>query len=197
MCVIDIGAHIGLFSVCFSQLAGPNGKIICFEPTPGTFSILKDTLRLNHCDNVTALQAAVGSAAGTATFYVSTVLKGCNANSLVLNKDKKEAKGYDVTISTVDLICQQYNVKPGLIKVDVEGAELDVLKGSSSTMKTIRPFFILGLHPVPIAMKGDSLKEIWDLIKDHKYKVMYNESEMSEADFISQPVIFDVRLFPA
>ena len=41
MDIMDIGAHIGLFSACSSQLTGPGGKIICIEPTPGTFSILK------------------------------------------------------------------------------------------------------------------------------------------------------------
>jgi hypothetical protein len=85
MHIIDIGAHIGLFSVCSSRLTGSTGKIICFEPTPGTFSILKNTLRLNHCDNVIARQEAVSDKEGKATFFVSKTA-GCNSNSLVKNK---------------------------------------------------------------------------------------------------------------
>src|ERR1700741_5332182 len=47
MDIIDIGAHLGLFSTFCSKLTEGNGKIVCFEPTPGTFSILQQTLRLN------------------------------------------------------------------------------------------------------------------------------------------------------
>lgn len=196
MHVIDIGAHIGLFSVCTSQLTGPKGKTICFEPTPGTFSILKETLRLNHCDNVTAVQAAVGATQGNTTFYISNALAGCNSNSLVLNKDQSKAEAYDVTITTIDAICAEYDLKPGLIKVDVEGAELDTMRGGVNTMKTARPLFIVGLHPAFIKMKGDTLKQIWDLIKEHRYKVICDKSEMNEAGFVNETSLFDVQLIP-
>lgn len=193
MHIIDIGAHIGLFSVCTSQLTGPTGKIVCFEPTPGTFAILKETLRLNHCNNVAAQQAAVGAVPGKATFYVGDE-EGDNSNSLVLNKGKSH--GYDVTVTTVDKVCQDHNLKPSLVKVDVEGAELDVLKGAVNTMTTTRPLMILGLHPSFIDIKGDSLQQIWDIIKERRYEVIYNDSKMSEADFLSQKQIFDVQLLP-
>ncbi len=196
MQVIDIGAHIGLFSVCTSQLTGPTGKIICFEPTPDTFSILKETLRINHCDNVIAQQAAVGVAPGKATFYISNELEGCNSNSLVLHKDKKQIEGYDVTITSIDALCSEYSLKPDLIKIDVEGAELDVLKGGINTLKTGRPLIILGLHPAFIAAKGDSLNEIWDLLKECRYQVIYDGSEITETDFIIQHALFDVRCLP-
>ena len=196
MDIIDIGAHIGLFSVCTAQLTGPKGNIICFEPTPGTFSILKETLRLNHCDNVTPVQAAVGATQGKTTFYISNAMAGCNSNSLVLNKDKAKAEAYDVAITTIDAVCADYNLNPGLIKVDVEGAELDTLKGGVGTMKTARPMFIVGLHPAFIKIKGDNLKQIWDLIKEHRYKVICDKTEMKEADFINQTNLFDVQLIP-
>jgi len=56
---------------------------------------------------------------------------------------------------------------------------------------------IIGLHPAFIKTKGDSLKEIWDMIKQYRYDVMYEGSKMSEADFISQTDLFDVRLVPS
>lgn len=196
MNIIDIGAHIGLFSVCTGKLTGPAGKVFSFEPTPGTFSILKETLRLNHSANVTAVQAAVGAASGHATFYVSNDVEGCNSNSLVLNKDKSKAEGYDVIITTIDEVCNQYNIKPRLIKVDVEGAELDTLRGGVKAMQSARPLFIVGLHPAFIKIKGDTLKQIWDLIKEHRYKVICDKAELNEADFVNQLDLFDVQLIP-
>jgi FkbM family methyltransferase len=195
MQIIDIGAHIGLFSVCTSQLVGPSGKIISFEPTLGTFDLLKNTLRLNDCTNVIPRDEAVGSTPGKATFYVSDAIAGCNSNSLVKINEKGQA-GYEVTITTIDNICRDYNLKPGLVKIDVEGAELDVLKGATNTLKTARPLIILGLHPGFIKTKGDSLKEIWDVLTGNNYKVTLGGQEMSEHEFISQDDLFDVQLFP-
>lgn len=193
--VIDIGAHIGLFSVYCSRLAGTSGKIISFEPTPGTFSIMQETLRLNKCSNVIPMQAAVGASPGKATFYVSNEHEGCNANSLV--KNRNNAQGYDIDMRSIDSICREEGMKPRLIKIDAEGAELDVLKGGLETFQNVKPLVILGLHPAFIKSKGDSLSGIWDLVKSCNYKMLYNEKEMTESEFISQADLFDVQLIPA
>jgi FkbM family methyltransferase len=184
MRIMDIGAHIGLFSACSSQLSGTTGKIICFEPTPGTFSILKDTLRLNHCDNVIALPAAVSDKEGNATFYVSSTA-GCNSNSLIKNQWGGNPVGYDVQLVTIDGIATKNNFKPALIKIDAEGAELDVLKGGVQTFKEHKPVLILGLHPAFIKEKGDSLEAIWDLLASIPYKIIMDGKEMTKQDFLN------------
>lgn len=192
MQIIDIGAHIGLFSACSSKLTGPTGKIICFEPTPGTFSILKETLHLNHCDNVITRQAAVSDKEGTATFYVSHTA-GCNSNSLVKNKSGNQLSAYDVQLVTIDSIVAGYNLHPSLIKIDAEGAELDVLKGGIKTFKDHKSVLILGLHPAFIAQKGDSLEAIWDLLVNVPYKIELDGIEMTRLDFCSRDLLFDVH----
>jgi FkbM family methyltransferase len=175
-------------------LTGPTGKIICFEPTPGTFSILKETLRLNHCDNVTAVQAAVSDKEGTATFYVSSTA-GCNSNSLVKNKSGNQLSAYDVQLVTIDSIVAEYVIHPSLIKIDAEGAELDVLKGGIKTFKEHKPVLILGLHPDFIKQKGDSLEMIWDLLEAVPYKIIHESKEMIKQDFCSKDLLFDVHCF--
>jgi FkbM family methyltransferase len=194
MQIIDIGAHIGLFSACSSQLTGPTGKIICFEPTPGTFSILKETLRLNNCNNVTAVQAAVSDKEGNATFYVSST-EGCNSNSLIKNQWGGNPVGYDVHLVTIDGIVAKNNLRPSLIKIDAEGAELDVLKGGVKTFKEYKSVLILGLHPSFIKEKGDSLDAIWDLLASIPYKVIMEGKEMTRQDFCSRDLLFDVHCF--
>jgi FkbM family methyltransferase len=194
MQILDIGAHIGLFSACSSQLTGPTGKIICFEPTPGTFSILKETLRLNHCDNVTAVQAAVSDKEGNATFYVSSTA-GCNSNSLIKNEWGGNPVGYDVKLVTIDSVVVANSIKPDLIKIDAEGAEQDVLKGGMKTFKDNRPVLILGLHPSFIKEKGDSLEAIWDLLASIPYKIKLDGKEMKRQDFCNHDQLFDVHCF--
>jgi FkbM family methyltransferase len=194
MQVMDIGAHIGLFSVYTSQLVGTTGKIICFEPTPGTFAILKRTLKLNHCDNVLPIQAAVADKEGKATFYVGNTA-GCNSNSLVENKSKEELSAYDVQLVTIDSIVAQYSFKPELIKIDAEGAELDVLKGGLKTFRELKPVLILGLHPSFIKQKGDSLEAIWDLLKSQQYEITLEDKTLTKESFCSHDLIFDVHCF--
>lgn len=194
MHIIDIGAHLGLFSACASQLTGPQGKIICIEPTPGTFSILEKTIELNHCTNVTAVQAAVSDKEGMATFYVSHTA-GCNSNSLVKNKAENDLSFYDVRLVTIDSLVQQYALHPSLIKIDVEGAELDTLKGGLHTLATFKPVLILGLHPAFINQKGDSLEAIWDLLQSNRYEVKAEGKRMTREDFCSADLLFDVHCF--
>jgi FkbM family methyltransferase len=194
MQIIDIGAHIGLFSACSSQLTGPTGKIICFEPTPGTFSILEDTLRLNHCDNVTAVQAAVSEKEGIATFYVSSTA-GCNSNSLIKNQWGGNPVGYEVRLVTIDGIVAENNFKPSLIKIDAEGAELDVLKGGIKTFRDYKPVLILGLHPDFIKEKGDSPEAIWDFLEAVPYIIKLDGKEMTRQDFCGRDLLFDVHCF--
>lgn len=195
--IIDIGAHIGLFSACASQLTGPNGKTICFEPTPGTYALLLKTMKLNHCDNVIPVQAAVSDKVGDATFYVSNADEGCNSNSLVKNRAEKDFTTYAVKLVTIDSVTAEYSLTPTLIKVDVEGAELDTLKGGVATFKKHRPILVIGLHPAFIKQKGDSLEAIWDLLKEANYRVMLDEKEMTREDFCSRELLFDVHCFPA
>jgi len=192
MHIIDIGAHLGLFAVVSSQLAGDTGKIVCFEPTPGTYAVLNQTLKLNQCNNVIPVQGAVSDKEGTAIFYVSEI-GGCNSNSLVKNKPEKETKGYEVKLFTIDKIVQQYALIPNLIKIDAEGAELDVLKGGLNTFQKFRPILILGLHPDVINKKGDSLENIWDLLHESGYQVKENDNKVTKTDFCNRTLLFDVH----
>lgn len=194
MQLIDIGAHIGLFSTAASKLTGPDGKIICFEPTPGTFKVLQETLRLNKCHNVTAVQSAVSDRVGEDTFYVSETAV-CNSNSLVKNKDEVASTPYPVKLVTIDSIVTNYSIKPSLIKIDAEGAELDVLKGGLKTFDTLKPLLILGLHPDFIRQKGDSLEDIWDLLVAKNYEIRMEGITLTKSQFCSKTVLFDVHCF--
>ncbi len=192
MHIIDIGAHLGLFSVISSQLVCDSGKIVCFEPTPGTYAILEQTLKMNHCDNVIPVQGAISNMEGSAVFYVSET-PGYNSNSLVKNKQGEEVTAADVKLFTIDGVVHTFSLHPGLIKIDAEGAELDVLQGGVKTFRQFKPMLILGLHPLFIKQKGDSLEKIWDLVEQSGYQVKENGKIVTKTDFCSRSLLFDVH----
>ena len=195
MHIVDVGAHLGLFSVACSQLAGPSAKIVSFEPTPGTYSVLTKTLELNHCDNVTPVQGAISDKEGEAVFYVSTI-GGCNSNSLVKNKIESKLNEHTVTLFTIDQVVEKYSLTPGLLKIDAEGAELDVLKGGRNTLQKFKPILILGLHPTFINQKGDTLEGIWDRLSEAGYEIRENEKTLIKSDFCGRQLLFDVHCIP-
>src|SRR5262245_11518822 len=80
--VMDIGAHLGLFSVFMSRQVGPSGRVFSFEPTSHTRQALEQTIRLNHCSNVEVRAEAVAGSSGTAMLY-DTGHALSNANSLI------------------------------------------------------------------------------------------------------------------
>jgi FkbM family methyltransferase len=195
--IIDIGAHIGLFSVIASQVAGSRGKVFAFEPAPSTYKLLQHTIDINHKkDVIEPFQKAVGKEAGKITFFVSDG-EADNSNSLVNYKDDRALHGIDVEVTSVDAFVQEKNLsRLDFIKIDVEGAEYDTLRGAAGTLKSLRPVCIVAIHPEPIQAKGDRLEDIYDLIAGCRYRITYNEKELSKAELLVNKELIDLHIYP-
>lgn len=194
--VIDVGAHLGLFSVCAWQCTGRKGKVYSFEPTPTTFALFQETIRINHAQEyIKPVQAAVASQKGKVTFYLGEGDINVS-NSIVAHPDRKRT-GYEVQMLALDEFVEENNTgKIDFMKIDAEGAEMSVLKGARKILTEHRPICILGMHPNSILKFGDSLKGIWDLIHEMGYRVEHEGSLMEEADFCGRQRLFEVHLLP-
>jgi len=195
--VLDIGAHIGLFATAAAQLTGKDGKVYAFEPAAETQALLKQTIAINHFENVIEPhQEAMGAASGKTIFYVSAI-KGDNSNSLVSYKDDRELHAMEVDMFSIDdFVKQQKLNKLAFIKIDVEGAEYDALTGATATLKDMRPACIVAIHPEPIAAKGDSLEKIYDLIIGCGYNIYYADKMISKAYLCNNRELIDLHILP-
>lgn len=193
--VLDIGAHIGLTAVLFGQKVASTGRVFSFEPTPISFSVLKETIRINQLENViTPVNSPVTETSGKVNFYISNTAVDV-ANSLVAWEKGKELHGITVDAFSVDDFVQQQKIaKVDFMKIDAEGVEYKVLKGAKETLRTHMPLIILALHPIAIATNGDSLGEIYTLVKGFGYNIFLNQKEMDEDQFCKQIGLFDVHL---
>lgn len=196
--ILDIGAHIGLFSVVAAQLAGDKGKVFAFEPSTETNTLLKQTISINRLNNnIEAHGEAMGAVSGKTVFYVSAV-KGDNSNSLVSYKDDRQLFPLEVDMYCIDDFVQSKNIGSlGFIKIDVEGSEYDALCGAKNTLQKLRPACIVAIHPEPIAAKGDSLEKIYDLIAGNNYLIYYQNKIISKTDFCSNRELIDLHILPA
>src|SRR5579864_1291726 len=141
----DLGAHLGLITVVMAQCVGPKGSVISFEPTPFTNSILRRTVRINGIQNVVEVRnEAVSDVNGRASFH-DTNNEASNANSLV--RGPQTHHSLEVSTIALDDFADERNLRPAVIKIDVEGAEFDVLRGATRLIRRVRPALWLALHP--------------------------------------------------
>jgi len=193
--VLDIGGHIGLFAVVTARLVGCEGKIFSFEPTPFTRSVLQQVVDLNGVGDVVEVRAEAVSATRGETVFYDTGDEVSNANSLV-RTERSKAEIRVPTIS-VDAFVAERGLTVSCIKIDVEGAELDVLVGAERTFREQRPVARLGLHPKFIEQNGQSLDEIWERLASYRLDVIFDGVRMDRDRFVSQSDLFDVNLIPS
>jgi FkbM family methyltransferase len=146
MTMYDVGANVGFLTIIAGRLVGPTGHVIGFEPFPGSARQIELNARLNGFTHVTVCQKALADADGTAQFLVSD-----EPNWSRLVSDDPILVGQvgeiPVTVCRLDTIVREADLPlPDLIKIDVEGRELDVLAGASDTLRRSRPFLVIELH---------------------------------------------------
>ena len=124
--VVDVGGHHGVYTHMFSSLLGATGKVHVFEIFPPSFRYLE--MRFGHCPNVFFHNAAVSDRDGFESIHVAENNEMCG----ILEKNgQKIAQIESVTLDT--FLADEDGVS--LIKIDVEGAELNVLRGAKETLK--------------------------------------------------------------
>jgi len=192
--VLDIGGHIGLFAVVTARLVGPEGRVFSFEPTPFTRSVLQEVVDLNDCSAIVEVRVEAVSAKAGETVFFDTGDAISNANSLV--KTGRSKAEIPVTLTSVDEFTQEKGLKIDCLKIDVEGAELDVLMGARQTFLEHRPVARLGLHPPFIAQNGQTLEEIWETLAGYKMRIVFDYEPATKEWFCSQDNLFDVDLIP-
>ena len=141
--VVDIGAHIGLFSVYASSIS-ETGKVYAFEPFVNNFKQLKEHKEINHQDNLSIYNIAISDKAGTATLNLSPDNNtGGHSLHLKTHSDNK------VEVETMSLtsFCAQENIdKIDYLKLDCEGAEFTILQADESILNRVRKI-VMECHP--------------------------------------------------
>ncbi len=161
MNVLDVGAHHGLYTLLASKLVGPKGKVVAFEPSPRERVRLRKHLRLNACRNVILEPVALGRETGEAElFLVDGAHDWCNS----LRPPVVDATSHSIRVTVVKLEEELKKLsinKVDFIKLDVEGAELDVLAGALDLLKSNpRPFILAEVYDIRTLPWGYPAREI-------------------------------------
>jgi FkbM family methyltransferase len=169
--------------------------VISFEPTPFTNSILRRTVRINGMQKVVEVRnEAVSNVSGHASFH-DTNNQASNANSLV--RGPQTHHSLEVSTIALDDFAEARNLRPAVIKIDVEGSELDALRGATRLIRRVRPALWLALHPDAIKASGAKLQDIWDLLKVHDMVAYASGKPVEQPWFCVQTGLFDVEVQPS
>lgn len=179
--LIDIGANAGYFSLLASKYGNKQLTHIAVEPMPENIHFLKQHIKINLADNIEIYQLAISDKIGEIEFS--------NSGNLAANTYKKESsmfKDDTIVVKTIDL--NTFALKNKLdsncfIKIDVEGAELDVLKGGLEFLKQHKPTLLLATHDCHVK---DVKKDCLDLITSigYKYQVLDDIKIDGQEDFL-------------
>lgn len=137
----DIGANVGFFTVIAARLVGKHGQVIAFEPVPANAAAVRHNCALNDFANVRVLETAISDEDGTAELRLAHYAGGAALATVAPPPDLKGI--ITVPVNTVDTLVAQKKVPPPtVVKIDVEGAEINVLRGMHETLRQIRPIVI-------------------------------------------------------
>ena len=166
--ILDVGSNLGLYSVLMARLAGPGGRLICFEPDPGLFSALQESCRRNEVSWVECHNLAVGSAAAELTLHKSILNSG--DNHLGNRKGHLFRRAITTQVVRLDDFLPQLAVD--FIKIDVQGWELEVLRGMPRILNenaNVRIYF--EFWPLGYRRANSSHRELIAFLREANFRI--------------------------
>jgi FkbM family methyltransferase len=140
---VDVGANVGLYAVIASHLVGPQGRVIAIEPQESLQALLLDNLRMNGASNATPVRAALGRMGGSGTLFQVSSDNDGQATLRLSSEETSVAPPENVPIETLDAVLSELGIEHvDGVKIDVEGAELEVLEGFRASLARDRPRFV-------------------------------------------------------
>ena len=139
--IIDAGGYVGDTALLFSSYTDKD--IHVFEASPSNMDIIRETIRLNHLDNIVPVSKALGEKSGTATFSLG---ERNSCNSLVERPGYNYPDHIEVPVVTLDDYVRENDLEVGLIKVDIEGGEQMLLRGAVETIRTQHPILLISIY---------------------------------------------------
>ena len=163
MTVIDVGAHQGRYAIQFSRRVGKAGLVVAVEPEPRNLELLSRNLKLNGINNVKAIRAACWSC--------RELLQLSRGNTLDVSRVSKTAEknGDLIGLPLDDLVEELALRRADQVKIDVEGAELDVLEGGRKMLRAFRPCLFVECH--------GTLPKLFEWLPREGYKVLRQRND--------------------
>jgi FkbM family methyltransferase len=157
---VDVGANFGTFSLLASRIVGTAGKVIAIEPQERLASLIEESAGLSGAANIQVHRVACGSSNGEKDLLIPEDDSGRAGFFAGFSGQRKHAS-QRVPVTTLDWILRDVpRTGPCLIKIDVEGSEMDVLAGALRSIEELKPAIIIELNPWSAAAAGRTTHDV-------------------------------------
>ncbi|TWT89741.1 Methyltransferase domain protein [Pseudobythopirellula maris] len=171
-CVLDIGANIGLTTLLMSRAVAEGGSVYAFEASESACMILRENLLRNPSPTgarVEIVNTMVTDAPGKDCDFSWDDAAG-NASAYITTRSSSTIR-IKKCGTTIDGFVERNAIEPGFAKIDVEGAECDVLRGMTHTLERFAPQLFIEVHGWPGRALADQAEEVCGLLESHGYRV--------------------------
>ncbi len=173
-CFADVGANIGLMSLYASKLVGDKGRVIAFEPNPVTRELLFRNIALNGYSNIKVEEYAVSAEVKAGKIYDRWDV---NRGGATLIKPSGDVTGYNIRETSLTSYFTG-QAGPDLVKIDIEGYELEALRGALGLLQGEKPpVLIVECSAVRAVNYHMNVKDIFDLVTACGYRVFKSKKE--------------------
>ena len=183
--VLDIGGNVGQYAVLFSALVAPSGNVITFEPDSNHRGVLHRNLQLNgFSDRVTVEGIALSDQNGTHVFFSRKNDQMCSLvrSGLGTNASSPDVKEQIVKTARLDDYLKMKELSfPNWVKIDTEGAEVNVLRGARELLKS-KAIIICELHPYAWQEFDTSYEELLTIVRECKRSIRYLDESFKIED---------------
>jgi FkbM family methyltransferase len=180
---VDVGAHLGYLTILMTLLVGETGQVTSFEPVPETFRVLEENIRINNLRNVRLQNAALAEKSGTLSLAINEQQELSWTPSSVGYAVGQNQYAITVPAISLDDFLSHSTRMPAVIKIDVEGAELSVLRGAGETLRRERPVVFVEIH----GWGTPGSREVMDFLAEMNYEVSIIGNRKEEAFCLALP----------
>ncbi len=173
MVVIDVGAHMGMYTLVAAKLVGESGVIVAIEPSTREFQRLATHVELNDLRNVRCLQEAASDCVGEATLNIASEWNsGHNTFGDFFHESVEKSREERVRTRPIDaIVAAQQLDRVDVIKIDAEGHELRVLAGAVGTLRRFRPRILIEVFGKTLRGQGVSVQDVLSFLEEQGYEL--------------------------
>lgn len=185
MTFVDIGAHIGEYTLLSAEILGDSGHIYAFEPQPKIYSLLESNIKVNHLKKISIESCALSNQEGNVQF---TIFSEPSVSSIKTDLPNSSEQNYRITNTiqvptiTLDSYFESLENQIDLIKLDVEGAELMVFQGANKYLElseVTAPIWLFEFSPRNYKDFGYDAKDLFSLLESYGYMIYeYNNGQL-------------------
>ncbi|MGQ0645301.1 MAG: FkbM family methyltransferase [Elusimicrobiota bacterium] len=185
--ILDIGAHIGLYALIACREAR-GGLVYAFEPSEGNLEYLKRHVAYNGLENMITLPLLLGETdRDDVPFFERPGPDAMNSiGGLKKSPGYRRVQRRQVSL---DSCCEEKGLEPDLIKMDVEGAELNVFRGALRTLRRHRPVIVLSVHPSRLQAMGQQVEDLERLLGDLDYTMENSDGAAVEHLYFGEYIL--------